>query len=101
MTPHLVPQNFLPHLRDHLLRHMLGREDNGDEDGMAATESCLCCLNIEKDRTYLHTEALQVNYTTYDMHRGQDSINPRTHPNIMLLAHKDNYEEGEHPFWYA
>ena len=98
MTPHSVPQNFLPHLRDHLLGRMLGREYNGDEDGMAAAD--LRRLSIEKDRMYLH-KVLRVNYTTYDMRRGQDSINPRTHPNIMLLAHEDDDEAGEHPFWYA
>lgn len=97
-TPHSVLQNFLPHLRDHLLGRMLGREYNGDEDGMAAAD--LRRLSIEKDRMYLH-KVLRVNYTTYDMRRGQDSINPRTHPNIMLLAHEDDDEAGEDPFWYA
>ena len=98
MTPHSVPQNFLPHLRDHLLARMLGKEYNGDEDGMSPAD--LRRLSIEKDRMYLH-KVLRVNYTTYDMRRGQDSINPRTHPNIMLLAHEDDDEAGEHPFWYA
>lgn len=27
----------------------------------------------------------RVDYTTYDMRRDQDSINPRTHPDIMLV----------------
>lgn len=77
---------------------MLGKEYNGDEDGFPTTD--ISRLSIEKDRMYLH-KVLRVNYTTYDMRRGQDSINPRTHPNIMLLAHEDDGEAGEHPYWYA
>jgi hypothetical protein len=36
------------------------------------------------------------------MRRAQDSVNPRTHPDIMVHAHED--EEGDddpHPYWYA
>lgn len=40
---------------------------------------------------------MRVNYTTYDMRRDQDSINPRTHPDIMMLAPTDS----EHPYLYA
>jgi hypothetical protein len=45
-----------------------------------------------------------VNYTTYDLRRAQDSINPRTHPDIMLLSHEDEDGDNEtesHPYWYA
>jgi hypothetical protein len=39
-----------------------------------------------------------VNYTTYDVRLGQDSMNPRTRSDIMMLA-----PEGDtsHPFSYA
>ena len=77
---------------------MLGKEYNGDEDGF--TPAQLSRLTIEKDRMYLH-KVVRLNYTTYDMRRGQDSINPRTHPNIMLLAHEDDDDAGNHPYWYA
>jgi hypothetical protein len=50
---------------------------------------------------YKH-EVFRVNYTTYDMRREQDSVNIRTHPYIMVLAHEDEGEEDErHPYWYA
>lgn len=39
---------------------------------------------------------MRVNYTTYDVRRAQDSINPRNHTDIMILAH----EAGE-TYWYA
>ena len=45
---------------------------------------------------YQH-KVLRINYTRYDMRRDQDSINPRTHPNIMMLAPGD----AKHPYLYA
>jgi len=43
------------------------------------------------------------NYTTYDMWHAQDSLNPCTHANMMVLSHKDLDESvnDEHPYWYA
>lgn len=38
-----------------------------------------------------------VNYTSYDMRREQDSINPSSHNNIMLLAPPGS----SHPYLYA
>ena len=49
---------------------------------------------------YKH-EVFRVNYTTFDMRRGQDSVNIRTHPYIMALAHEDEGEDEQHPYWYA
>jgi hypothetical protein len=46
---------------------------------------------------------MQVNYTTYDLRRSQDSLNSRTHADIMVLSHEDqNTNPGHsHPYWYA
>lgn len=41
---------------------------------------------------------MRINYTTYDMRRDQDTVNPRTHADVMLLAHED---DAAHPYWYA
>ncbi|KAI0263908.1 hypothetical protein BC834DRAFT_970987 [Gloeopeniophorella convolvens] len=46
------------------------------------------------------TSTLRINYTTYDMRRAQDTINPRTHADIMVLVHEDDAEDL-HPYWYA
>ena len=44
---------------------------------------------------------MRINYTTYDVRRGQDILNPRTsHRNIMGLVDRKGGEEI-HPFWYA
>lgn len=42
---------------------------------------------------------MRVNFTTYDMRRDQDIINPRTHPNVMVLSPETAV--SSHPFWYA
>jgi hypothetical protein len=43
---------------------------------------------------------MQINYTTYDMRRAQDCINPRTHADVMVLSHEDENTKP-HPYWYA
>lgn len=43
---------------------------------------------------------MRINYTTYDVRRAQDSINPNTdHRDIMLLS--DTPNSAAHPFCYA
>ena len=42
---------------------------------------------------------LGINYTTYDLCRDFDTINPRTHPFVMVPSLE--VEAGAHPFWYA
>ncbi|KZT01026.1 uncharacterized protein LAESUDRAFT_664748 [Laetiporus sulphureus 93-53] len=95
-------QNFLPLLKDHILGRLRGRPYDGDERGFSHQDHHT--MIFEKNRMYFH-KVLRVNYTTYDMRRMQDSINPRTHPNIMVAAHEedddDNPEASKHPYWYA
>jgi len=56
-------------------------------------------LLFKQDRIYLH-KILRINYTTYDVRRKQDTINPTTtHRDIMTLA--DNDDNSDHPFLYA
>lgn len=44
-------------------------------------------------------KVLRVNYTTYDMRVEQDSLNPRTRSDIIVLAPSE--EHDNHPYWYA
>ncbi|KAJ6559288.1 hypothetical protein B0H10DRAFT_2240500 [Mycena sp. CBHHK59/15] len=87
--------DFLPKLKDHLLGRLMHPEWSGDGDEFTSEERSKVLLR--NDRIYYH-KILRVNYTTYDMRRGQDSLNPRTHSDIMMLA-----PEGDtsHPFSYA
>jgi hypothetical protein len=67
-------------LKDHILAQILSLDEdhifsNDDRDG----------LRIIGNQLNRHG-TLRVNYTTYDMRRNQDSINPKTHPDILMLA---------------
>ena len=56
-------------------------------------------ISFVQNRIYRH-KVLRINYTTYDLRRAQDALNPRTHADIMVLAHEDDAEHP-HPYWYA
>jgi len=55
-------------------------------------------IRIRNNTIYRHCTA-RINYTTYDMRRDYDTINPRTHPFIMVPSPET--EIDTHPFWYA
>src|ERR1700724_836981 len=42
---------------------------------------------------------MRVNYTTYDLRCAQDSLNSRTHADIMVLSQDE--DNNSHPYWYA
>ena len=47
---------------------------------------------------------MRVNYTSYDVRRGQDSLSSRKRSDIMMLARESNSDESmepSHPFEYA
>jgi hypothetical protein len=57
---------------------------------------------FKNDRIFQHN-IVRFNYTTYDVRRSQDVINPRTsHRNVMVLSTADDASSTHaHPFWYA
>jgi len=56
-------------------------------------------LLIKHDRFYIHN-VLRINYTTYDVRRKQDTINPHTsHRDVIVLA--ENVDDSDHPYLYA
>ena len=60
-------------------------------------------VTILNNLIYSH-KVLWINYTTYDMRREQDFLNPRTHADIMVLSQEpETHEDGmpEHPYLYA
>ena len=77
-------QDFLPRLKDHLLARARGLTYDGDEHTFSNSDRG--CVNIKDDRIYHHS-LLRVNYTTYDLRREQDTINPLTRADIMVLSH--------------
>src|SRR5437762_13860141 len=90
-------QDFLPCLKDHLLGWLLSYEYAGDEFDF--TDDDRRTITFHNNRLYRH-KALRVNYTTYDVRRSQDSMNPRTHADVMVFSHEDEAED-DHPYWYA
>ena len=86
-------QDFIPKLKSHLLGRLLGLQFNGDEYNFSGEERN--SVRIINNRIY-SSKVLRVNYTTYDIRRDQDSMNPRTSCDVMVLS-----QDEEHPFWYA
>ncbi|KDR76734.1 hypothetical protein GALMADRAFT_225666 [Galerina marginata CBS 339.88] len=87
--------NFLPNLKDHLLSRLLGHET----DEIFYSDDERDNLQISNDLIFRH-KVIRINYTTYDLRRSQDSINPRTHADIMTLSGEDDNAEN-HPYSYA
>ncbi|KAI6166743.1 hypothetical protein EDD17DRAFT_1470760, partial [Pisolithus thermaeus] len=89
-------QDFFDHLKDHLLEHIL----EVDYTGNVLSFSDGDCDNvvISQNVMYKH-QTLRVNYTMYNLCQEQDTINPHTHADIMLLSHET--DSLHHPYWYA
>ncbi|KAG1897413.1 uncharacterized protein F5891DRAFT_1191849 [Suillus fuscotomentosus] len=88
-----IPKNFFLCLKDHLLGCLSGLAYDGDETSFTAAEwNSVIIIN---NWIYCY-KVLHVNYTTYDLQHAQDSLNPRTHADIIVLAHN---QEDSHPYW--
>ena len=76
-------QDFLPQLKDHILGQICGHHYQGDYVPFSDEE----CAKIQfRNHIIYQHKVLRVNYTTYDMQREQDSLNPSWQANIMMLA---------------
>ncbi|KAJ7069202.1 hypothetical protein C8F01DRAFT_510286 [Mycena amicta] len=88
-------ENFLPDLLDHLLGRL--RQPDLAQESTPYTDLDRQEILIRNDRVYEH-KIFRVNYTTYDVRRDQDSLNPRYHSDIMMLPPES---DTTHPFRYA
>lgn len=91
-----VPQDFLPRLKGHLLSRLLDCPYTGDEEKFTAEQLRQVCF--KNNRLYRH-KVICVNYTTYDVRRAQDSLNPRTHADFMVLGHDEGPDV--YPYWFG
>lgn len=76
---------------------LLGRPFDGDTDESFTPEDRLT-VRIQ-NQTIFRVCTARINYTTYDLRRAHDTINPRTHPFVMVASPETS--PGSHPFWYA
>lgn len=83
-------------MKDHLLARLLNHTFDGDETPFSDEERR--AVHIVDNRIY-SAKVLRVNYTTYDVRRDQDSMNPRTHADVMVLSRESG--PNAHPYWYA
>jgi hypothetical protein len=98
-------QDFLPKLKKHILPRILSNLQR--EEAISAqhplTDIDPRSVLFHKDRFYSHN-IMRINYTTYDVRRSQDVINPSTsHCNVMVLAGSNDGGDStsDHPFRYA
>lgn len=87
----------MPQLYNHLIGRLTDRSFNGEEREYTDKEKM--GLQMFGNQIFFH-KTLRVNYTTYDMRRNQDTINPRTHSDIMVLGHDDT-DDDPHSYWYG
>ena len=93
-------QNFDRNLHNHLLARILGCEFNGSNDH-SFTDKDQASIRFNHGRIYKHKTA-RINFTTYDLRQEQDSINPRTeHQDIMVLTREDASCKEYHLYWYT
>ncbi|KAI0073432.1 hypothetical protein K474DRAFT_1603363 [Panus rudis PR-1116 ss-1] len=99
---HPALKDFIVKLKNHLLGRI--RKPNEADDGSAYSAEERRQVIIQNDRIYRH-RTFRVNYTTYDLRREHDSMNPRNHADIMTLSHDVDPNSGTslsgHPFAYA
>ncbi|QRV91939.1 hypothetical protein RhiJN_19957 [Ceratobasidium sp. AG-Ba] len=86
---------FLLQLKQHLLGRVLGTPDRQE-----FTTTDLAKIDFYKQRMYRH-KTLRINYTSYDVLRQQDILNPSTPNCFVVLANAPDREPDEHPFIYA
>lgn len=84
-------------LKDHLLNRLLGRDFDGD-DPQVFTDNERNSVWITNNQIY-SAKTLSVNYTTYDIRRDRDTINPQNHRFVMVRSPEDGTDV--HPYWYA
>ncbi|KAJ3821654.1 hypothetical protein F5880DRAFT_1485705 [Lentinula raphanica] len=90
-------KNFWPKLQDHLLGRLLNRQFDGDTHE-SFTDADRNHIRL-KGGQFISLKTCRINYTTYDVRRDQDTINPSNHADVMMLSGEDH--PGAHPYWYA
>jgi len=73
-------------------------EYDGDER-VFSNDECNNLYFIDNLSAVSRAKRFQINYTTYDVRRDQDTLRPGCGATIMTLSREDDVDA--HPFWYA
>jgi hypothetical protein len=92
---YISSQNFIPKLKDHILFRLRKLDISFCDHTFTAEEHNT--VIIPNHTIYSH-QTMQVHYITYDLRREYDTINPRTHADVMVLSGETM---PSHPYWYA
>lgn len=80
-------------MTDHLLGRITHPTWSGDSNEFSVEERR--GIVIVNERLYCH-KIIRVNYTSYDLRLGQDSLNARNHADIMVLSRNDDGDPFEY-----
>ncbi|CAA7270389.1 unnamed protein product [Cyclocybe aegerita] len=78
-----VYRNFLPKLQDHLLACLMGREFDRDDQTHTFSHEERNLVHFLGGKIY-SVQTCRLYYTSYDLQRQSDTINPTSHPNIFI-----------------
>ncbi|KAG1777570.1 hypothetical protein EV702DRAFT_1197182 [Suillus placidus] len=93
-------KDVLPCLKTHILDHLNAGTSGSSAENPTHTDNDRSSIFFKHNRIYHHNLA-RFNFTSYDVRRSQDVINPKTpHCNIMLLRHDhdDNNLDGNYRY---
>lgn len=91
-------QLFWEKLKDFLISEIRGIRHEGEDTVYSGEERCQ--LQIRDDFLHPHTH-LRLNYTSYDVRRGQDSLSLRSNCRDIFVPSGEDPARSPHPFWYA
>ncbi|KIJ43684.1 hypothetical protein M422DRAFT_252926 [Sphaerobolus stellatus SS14] len=95
----IATKGFYDGLKDYLFARLTNLTPEDDE--LTISQEQRDEVIIRGRVLYCH-QTCRINFTTYDMQRSQDTINPYNgHSDIMLHARDEPSNPGYHPFWYA
>ncbi|KEP45340.1 hypothetical protein V565_285640 [Rhizoctonia solani 123E] len=90
-------QDFILNLKNHILFRLHSSSAIASQSEQPFTDDERRRVSIPSGVIFQHA-TLGIRYTTYDIRRGQDTINPRSnHHFVMVNADHDS----DHPYWYA
>jgi hypothetical protein len=92
---HVCRQSFIPKLKDHILFRLQKLDISHCDHTFTDEEHNTVII---PNHTIYSLQMMQVHYTTYDLRREYDTVNPKTHPDVMVLSGETM---PRHPYWYA